>query len=268
MKIGISASTFQTKFGPVVFSGSNIIDNLRIIKNLCYDGIDLFIHQMKELEFEMLMNTIKSLELEVALMVPIFLAEQGVNLSDPNIKKRIDSIGKYKKQIELASQLRANMPIGFIRGNRQENEDRESYDKRLAESLLDLSEFARSHNVRLLLEPMNRYEINTFLRVDESLDFINKYNLNQIGLLLDTFHMNIEEASIEKAVELAKGKIGHVHITDSNRLAPGYGHLDYNAIISAIRGTGYDGFLTIEAFPTPSAFECAKKGIDFLKKLI
>lgn len=152
---------------------------------------------------------------------------------------------KFKKQTKIAGKLGANMPLGFIRGNNEEDELEFIYQERLADSLKRLIGFANEKGVKLLLEPINRYEINTFLRVDQSLEFIYKYDLDKIELLIDTFHMNIEESSIERAIKMAGPKLGHVHITDSNRRAPGGGHLNYNSILKVIKDTGYNGFLTI-----------------------
>jgi sugar phosphate isomerase/epimerase len=135
----------------------------------------------------------------------------------------------------------------------------------LAESLTELLESAALHGVKLYLEPLNRYEIDTLNRVDQSLEFMAQYGLNSLELLLDTFHMNIEERRLEQAISLAGAKIGHIHITDSNRLAPGQGHLDYDRIIAAIKQTGYDKFLSIEALPLPSSVACALQKIEFFK---
>jgi len=268
MKFGISVSTFPTKFGPIVFSGSDIGHNLETIKKLGYDGVDLFIHQLSEGELKDLQEILSSLELEVSLVAAIFLAEQGVNLSHPNPNNRVEAVAKFKRQIETAGFLNTNMPIGFIRGNKSADESNQSYEKRLADSLRELADYAAKYSVELLLEPINRYEVNTILRVEEAVAFLEKHGLAAIKILPDTFHMNIEEASIEKAFGLAGEKIGHIHITDSNRLAPGQGHLNYDSILGSIKKTGYNGYLTIEAFPVPSAYECAKQGIGYLKQKI
>jgi sugar phosphate isomerase/epimerase len=157
------------------------------------------------------------------------------------------------------------MPIGFLRGRRLDDETEISYRKRLAESMKELSEYGAERGVSLLLEPMNRYEINTMNRVDQSLEFIEEYHLDAMGLLIDTFHMNIEDPSIEEAIKLAARRTVHIHIPDSNRLAPGAGHLDYDSILKAIVATGYDRYLTIEALPLPSSLECAESGRKFLE---
>jgi sugar phosphate isomerase/epimerase len=266
MKLGITISTFPAKFGPIVFSGTHIKENLVVIKDLGYDGVDLFMHRFAAAELEQLINMIQSLKLEVTLALAYFLSEEGVNLSDPDRERRSSAVQQFKAQIEVAAKLGAkNMPIGFLRGFYLKEETTQSYEHRLAESLKELSEFGAERSVSLLLEPMNRYEINTMNRVDQALEFLEKYHLKTMGLLVDTFHMNIEDASMEKAIQIAGPRISHVHITDSNRLAPGQGHLNYDSLLPAIIRTGYSEFLTIEALPLPNSLECARLGRDFLQ---
>ena len=65
---------------------------------------------------------------------------------------------------------------------------------------------------------------------------------DNFGLLLDTFHMNIEEPSIEDSIRQTGDRIFHFHVADSNRWYPGAGHLDFRSILKALFATGYDGF--------------------------
>lgn len=269
MKLGICLSTFKSNFGAIVFSTKYFERNLNIVCELGYDGVDLFIHRLTNSEISEISSLLKSSGLKVSLLAAIWLTERGSYITDCDKDRRIQAVKRYKSQIEVASKFGSeNMPIGYSRGNQQKADTEESYQKRLAESLKELSECANLNGVNLLIEPINRYEINTLNRVDQALEFISKYKLNSIKLLLDIYHMNIEERSIEKAIEISGSLIKHIHVADNNRLAPGDGHLNFNSIIRSITKTGYDGFLTIEAFPAPSAYECAKNGIKFLKKKI
>lgn len=265
MKIGITLSTFPTQFGPIVFSDGDFYENLRIVKDLGYDGVDLFTHKLSRPEEEKIIATLEAIDLQAALLLPIWLTEGGSFLSDPDAVRRVAAVDRYKSQIEVAARMGANMPIGYSRGNQQEEESEQAYQNRLAESLKEISEFADSKCVGIFLEPINRYEINTFHRAGQALDFLEKYQLDSIRILLDMFHMNIEERSLKETIGRCGARIGQVHISDSNRLAPGGGHLDYDSIIEALSDVGFDGFLSIEAFPKPSALQCASGGIKFLK---
>ena len=268
MKMGVCIATFPSKSGPIVFSGDNIRENLKTIRELGYDGIDLFSHKLADSEVDVLSDTLKIVDLKVAIFAPIWLTENGSFLSERDKDLRGSAIARYKTQIDVASKLGANMPLGYSRGNRHEDETGAMYQERLADSLKEVTEYADGKGVKLFLEPINRYEMNTFNRVEQAMEFITKYKFSSMQLLLDMFHMNIEEKSIEQAIKLAGPIAGHIHIPDSNRLAPGEGHLDYKSIFNALSEINYNGFLIIEAFPVPSAYECAKNGIQFLKKFL
>jgi sugar phosphate isomerase/epimerase len=269
MKISISEATYPTKFGPIVFGGQDIASNLKTIKALGYDGVDMFANRKTDAEVETLSELLKADDLGVAMYIAIYLAETGCKLADRDEDKRKEVVAEYKKQILVGHKLKAlNMPIGLLRGERAEDESKSTYYDRLAKSIYDLLNYAESKAINLCIEPVNRYEINTFNRVDEVLEFIEAYHFNTLKVLPDTFHMNIEDTSIESAILASTGRIGHVHVADSNRLAPGSGHLDYLSIIRALKKTGYDGYLTIEAMPLPDPMTCAKNGADYLHEIL
>lgn len=260
MKLGISLAAYPCKFGPIVFGGQDIAANLKTIRQLGYDGVDLFADRKTDEEIDRLAGLLETHGLEVAMYLAIYLAEMGCKLADRDEGKRTEVVSEYKKQILVGRKLRAkNMPIGLLRGGRENDEPEKTYMDRLARSVYDLLDCAEDAGITLCIEPVNRYEINTLNRLDEVLEFIEAYRFHPLKILPDTFHMNIEDASIEKAILSAAGKIGHVHIADSNRLAPGFGHLNYPSIIKSLKETGYDGYLTVEALPLPDPVECAKQ---------
>ncbi|MDD5757345.1 MAG: sugar phosphate isomerase/epimerase [bacterium] len=84
-------------------------------------------------------------------------------------------------------------------------------------------------------------------------------------MLLDTFHMNIEEKDLFKTGSLFGSRVGHSHIADSNRLYPGAGHLDFIKIMKAIKKTGYKGYLSGEYQPLPDAQTAMKKYINYMR---
>jgi sugar phosphate isomerase/epimerase len=88
-----------------------------------------------------------------------------------------------------------------------------------------------------------------------------------MGLLLDTFHMNIEEPSIEESIRICGDRIFHFHVADSNRWYPGAGHLDFGSILGTLYSLGYEGFVSGEFMPLPDADTSAEHGITHLRKL-
>ncbi|MBP1930932.1 sugar phosphate isomerase/epimerase family protein [Ammoniphilus resinae] len=117
-----------------------------------------------------------------------------------------------------------------------------------AETLSELSEEAEKNHVRLFLEPINRYESFCFNQVKEVAEVCNMVSSPYLSILIDSFHMNIEEDSIKRTIKQYDSLIGYVHLADSNRLVPGYGHVDFPELFRTLQTVGYDGFVTLECF--------------------
>jgi sugar phosphate isomerase/epimerase len=84
----------------------------------------------------------------------------------------------------------------------------------------------------------------------------------------DVFHMNIEDVSITGSLEKAGALVGYMHFADSNRWAPGQGHLDFPAILASLKRIGYEGYVTVEILPYPDPDTAAEQAITYLRTLI
>lgn len=272
MKIGISVAAFETRFGPIVYSASNLEElNLifRKISNYGYNGVDLFINKKSTDELKKIEFLLEKNHLEVSMLTCICLAEMGVNFSSADLETREKSLESYIGEIQKAKIVGAKaMPIGFIRGKKSDNESMKENLDRLADSTKILAKVAKENGINLCIEPINRYEANTLLSLEETVSFIDKYGLEDIYILADLFHMNIEDKNIEKSLGFAGDKIKHMHVADSNRMAPGMGHIDYKAVIDTLTKSGYSGYLSIEALPFGDSDNCANQGLKYLKKII
>jgi sugar phosphate isomerase/epimerase len=136
------------------------------------------------------------------------------------------------------------------------------------EAIQECLEIARSAGVPLLLEPINRYETDFLNTVDQAVEFLSGIGAHDVGILFDTFHANIEEASLEGTIASYASRIRHVHTADSNRCSPGSGHLDFKSIILALHAAGYQGWLSAEILPRPSAEEAAARTIAHLRPIV
>jgi sugar phosphate isomerase/epimerase len=114
---------------------------------------------------------------------------------------------------------------------------------------------------------MNRYETDLIHNATDGLDLINRVGADNFGLLLDTFHMNIEDADIGSSIRTCGDRIFHFHVADSNRWHPGAGHLDFAGILEELENTGYQGFVSGEFMPLPDADTAAANGITYLRNL-
>lgn len=268
MKYGITVSTMATEKRPATFGDGRAVQHFPGIRALGFHGVDLFIKPMPANELDMLKECLDSSGLEASVIFPVIVFESGMSLSDPGPENRKKAVRMFKGQIDVAAELKAKIVLGLSRGNPMEGEPESAFQDRFAHSMLELSDHAVKKSVDMLMEPIHRFLIGTFHRVEQCLEFFERYNLPSIQLLLDTFHMNIEERSIEGAIRLAGPRIGHVHAVDNNRGAPGDGHLDFVSIIAALRDVGYNEYLSVETQPESAPFDTARRGITVLRKIV
>jgi sugar phosphate isomerase/epimerase len=268
VKYGITVSTMATEQRPATFGDGRAAAHFPGIRELGYHGVDLFIKPLPAQELEALRDSVRASGLDVSVIFPIILFESGMSLSDPDREARKKAVDLYKTQIDLASYLGADIVLGLERGSPVEGESGPRYQQRLAGSLTELAGHADGKRVTIFMEPIHRFLVQTFHRVEQCLEFFEKHGLDSMGLLLDTFHMNIEERSIEQAIRLAGGRIGHVHAVENNRGAPGDGHLDFFSIVMALRDAGYGGYLSVETRPAPDPYAVARRGIAVLRGIV
>jgi sugar phosphate isomerase/epimerase len=134
--------------------------------------------------------------------------------------------------------------------------------------LSELARFASDHGVLLALEPLNRYSTPYCCTARDAADVAGRVGHENLGIMLDTFHMNIEEDSFEHTVSGAAGMLRHMHFADNNRKMPGYGHIDFRAIIGALERIKYSRYVTFEpAFADATYEEQLKNGLQFVKSL-
>jgi len=115
---------------------------------------------------------------------------------------------------------------------------------------------------------MNRYESPFLNTAAEAASFIRKNELRDVGILLDSFHMNIEEPSMPGAIAMAGNLLKHVHIADSNRNAPGKGHIPFLQLLRALNRVRYDQYLSAEILQAPCSEVVLAETIRFLRSMV
>lgn len=250
MRLACTAATYPTKFGPIIFKDGNLNEDFRLMRRYGFTGVDLFVNDPTSEKLREYRRILDDNGVHVATFLAIFLSENGVRLSESNPALRERNLDLVKKQLDNARFLNADgLAMGFIRGGYDEKTERkEDALGRIAEALTTLGDYAASIGTNVLLEPINRYEINTINTAIEGTDFIDRNHLNGVGLLLDAFHMNIEDKSLGDSIRYSKDHIINLHVADSNRYALGEGHLDVAEILEALKDIDFKGHVTLEAF--------------------
>lgn len=117
------------------------------------------------------------------------------------------------------------------------------------ESIRETAEHAQAAGVLLAIEALNRFETYLVNKLTHAAEIVRQVGMPNVKLMADTFHMNIEEASLPGTIRQAGHDLIHVHAADSNREAPGRGHIDFALIFQALRDVGYAGYITLEFLP-------------------
>lgn len=242
-------------------------DSIRKVAELGYDAVELHIrdpHAVDADEIEGLLNRYR-------LPVPTIgtgqaYGEEGLSFADPDPAVRRKAVQRIRDQIDLASRLSIpRVTIGLIRGTVRpgaDSEEAEGWVRGCMAECLD-------HNpaITLVLEPINRYETSLYNDTASAKEVIDRIGRPNLKMLIDTFHMNIEEPDMVQSIFHVREYVSHVHFADSNRWPPGCGHIDFKKILHALRKIRYEGVICAEILPKPTPDECLRLTIEHFRKL-
>ena len=240
-------------------------DSFKKASEFGYHGVELALKTADDIsrnDLAMLLNHNK-LEVSCISTGQVFAA-LGLHFTHPDelARKKLQQV--FFDLTDLASDHGGLLNIGRARGFIAQDSTAEKTRQLFANTLAPVREHAIKRGVRLIIEPVNRYEINFINSVDEGSELIQTLGLEGVGLMPDVFHMNIEDDHIGGSLIRNSENVSYIHLEDSNRLAPGWGHLDFEDVFSAIIKMKYSGWLSVEILPKPDADSAAKQAADFI----
>jgi len=192
----------------------------------------------------------------------------GLHLTSPDGRIRRAARDFISAMIDFGCRLGAPAIIGSMQGRLERGVERAQALEWLAESLAVLGQEAAAHGVKLIYEPLNRYETDLTNSLDDGVALIESLGRGNVCLLADLFHMNIEEESVAGAIRAAGEHIGYVHFVDSNRRPAGLGHLDLGEVGRALREVGFQGYASAEALPYPNPDAAAAQTMAAFKEFL
>lgn len=242
---------------------------VRQAKAYGYNCVEIHVANPDELALERLMPTLRETGMAVsALGTGRVYVNDGLSLIDGDPAVRAAALERLLRFIDAAEALRCVVIIGCLRGNIPAAEQAAECLSRLAESVREADAYAKKRGVTIVFEPINRYENNFLCTAREIVAFIEENRLESTRILLDAFHMNIEEADPVETVERYAPYVAYFHAADSNRLTPGEGHLNFRALFGALAASGYQGDISAECLPRPTKEQAAKNWIQNVKSLL
>lgn len=229
----------------VVWRG--IEESIRKAAAAGYHGVELALRDAQQVDPERFADLLNQSELTCpCISTGQVFASSGLYFTAQNSSVRSRVIRVFRELIDLAARFGAMVNIGRARGFIEEGEFPEDAEKRFIRTAGEVADYAADKGVVLILEPVNRYEINFVNSLAQGADLLEKLGRDNVRLMPDLFHMNIEDPAPEKELTRWISWIAYIHFADSNRLAPGRGHIDFHAIATALANAGYTGWGSVE----------------------
>ena len=241
---------------------------LEKIKSTGFDGVEIPIFGGDDAHYHKLRKKLDELQLQ-ASTVTVATPDANPISPDPAIRKA--GLQRLKTIARQAGILGADIlcgpfyqALGVFSGAGPTEEEFE----RVAEIHREVADEAQRHGVRLAVEALNRFECYFLNTTAAAAAYVRRVGHPNFGALFDTFHANIEEENLPKAFSENAAVIMHVHVSNNDRGVPGRGHIDFRTIFQTIKATGYNGWLTIEAFgrALPELVEPTRVWRDFFKQ--
>ena len=240
---------------------------LERIKATGFDGVEIPIFGGDETQYKKLRRKLDELQLTCST-VAVATPEANAISPDPAIRKaaveRLNMIVRYSAI--LGADILCgpfHQPLGVFSGTGPTEDEFEfAMDVHRA-----VAEEAKREGVRLAIEFLNRFECYFLNTMEATAAYVRRVDHPNFKALYDTFHANIEEVDQSSAIRENADVISHVHISNNDRGVPGRGHIDFPNIFKAIKASGYNGWLTIEAFgrALPDLVEATRVWRDFFK---
>jgi D-psicose/D-tagatose/L-ribulose 3-epimerase len=228
-------------------------------KELGADVLELCIEDTTRVSADAILAAAGGADIQFSLC-GAFGPERDVSHEDPKIRRL--GLDYVEFLVDLAAGIGAPTVVGPMysavgKARMLSADDREQQRRWAVESLKQAADHAAQKGVRLAVEPLNRFETDLVNTAEQALELCDRIGYDNVGLLLDTFHMNIEEKSVPDAIRLAGDRLFHVHACENDRGTPGTGHVPWPEVFRALHDVDYTGMLVTESF-TPAVQEIAK----------
>ncbi|WP_158821681.1 sugar phosphate isomerase/epimerase family protein [Granulicella sp. S156] len=266
MKIGLAVSTKDALPSAYVVYRDDLGSCIDRCAELGYDGVELALRDASQVDVQRIKQRLAATGLEIPCISTgqVFAADH-LYFTHPDGAVRTRAIERIIDMIRLASEFNAKVNIGRVRGTIHSEDTLDAASRRYIDCVCQCAYIAEPLGVELLVEPVNRYEVNFINNCAQGIELIRESGLRCVRLMPDTFHMNIEDASFRDAFLAARDFISYVHVADSNRLAPGWGHVPLDEIFQILGEIGYNDWITAEILPEPNPDAAARQAIKFLR---
>lgn len=239
---------YRFSYNVIGFGGEDVARSAERLARLGYDAMEVE-GEPEKYDPKRVKKAAADAGLKVSSVCPNFTPNR--DLSHPNPALRSEARSYLRSLADFAAEVGAPLfivaPTAYLRV--EPAADPRDEWRWAVEGVREAGEYAGTLGVDLSLECWNRYGTYMLNRLEEGARMWRETGLTNGGVMADTFHMNVEEGSPLDAVRGLGDLLNHVHLSDSNRLAPGLGHVDFAAFIRVLGEIGYGGYLAFELIP-------------------
>ena len=241
MKFGVHAGLWQARWT------DDIVPILRKVADLGFDGVEVSLLGMNDEKAAALGQAVRDHGLEVTCSDGL-AQDKDITSDDPDV--RAAGLAYLEWAIKTTAQIGSQGLAGvvFAPWGVFDPLNKPLRAERSAEALGALDKTLADHGVTLGIEALNRFETDLVNTAGEACNIARASGSDRVGVLLDTFHLNMEEKNIGAAIASAADKLVHFHVSDNDRGVPGSGHIPWSDVKTGLSDAGYDGWIVAEMF--------------------
>jgi sugar phosphate isomerase/epimerase len=253
-----------------VYSG-DLAASFSKVAELGYDGVELMTKDPAQLDGAELRRCLEANRLDlVGLCTGHVYGEDGLGLVGPDSEVCRRAMARLKSFVDFAATYFGEgtlVNIGRSRGPGFPG-DVPNTLQRMADAFRELADYAMPQGIRLVLEPINVHQANHIHTSQDGIAMVKRVDHPNFGLMLDTYHMNIEDVSIYDSFREAGDLCWFVHFADNNRKWPGSAHLDFGQTVTVLNEIGYAGYVSMEIMPWPDPDTAARSALESVRRYI
>jgi len=234
-----------------------------------YDSVELQIADPSEMDEPRLRASLSAVGFEMcAFQTGGTYATRGNCLctADAAVRQRTENL--LRAFVDLAGRFGSVIVFGSLQGQKRFEPNLAVGRRRIVEVMTRIGRYATSRNVRIAYEPVNHLETDYFNRIADVAELIRRLDEPGLALMVDTFHMNIEEVSVPAPLTAISDVLAHVHISETSRDVLSRGHLGTQAFLQELRRIGYQGVCSVGVYHTDlPRRRCIRQCMEYLQAL-
>jgi sugar phosphate isomerase/epimerase len=243
--------------------------DLACMKQAGYEAVELQIADPAQFDEDRVRSALDAVGFPLcAFQTGSTYATRGNCLSTADAQVRRRTIDLLRSFVDLAARCSAVMVFGSLQGRRSDEPDCTAGASRILEAVAEIGKYATANGVIFAFEPVQHGEVGFHNTIAEVAGVVRELNLPGVRMMIDTFHMNIEEQDLLAPIAPVRDILAHVHLCETNRGVLGTGHWPTSAFIAELKRLDYAGYCSVGVYNTRQSRRCAiTQCMDVLRRI-